>query len=130
MQNMPDATPAAQGSATRAGLAGAALPLQAGGARVATLLRSSNSGLLLLALVVGAGAGVGAVVFRWLIKTFTLCCPATQDYAAAPGSRQPARCPGWAAGSWSRAPVVAGLLVRARWCTSSPGRPAATACPR
>ena len=109
MQNMPDTTPATQGSATRAGLAGAALPLQAGGARVATLLRSSNSGLLLLALLVGAGAGVGAVIFRWLIKTFTLILSGHEDYSAAGHAAHP-QLPGL--GRWFviGAPVVAGLL--------------------
>ena len=110
MQNMPDTTPAAPGAATRAGLAGAALPLQAGGARVATLLRSSNSGLLLLALAVGAGAGVGAIMFRWLIKTFTLILSGHADYSAAGHAANPHAARARAAGSSSLAPVVAGLL--------------------
>ncbi len=35
-------------------------------------LRGTSGGLMALALLVGAGAGLGAVAFRWLIKTFTL----------------------------------------------------------
>ena len=46
-----------------------------------TWLRSSNAGLLAMALVVGAGAGGGAVGFRWLIKTITLALSGHADYA-------------------------------------------------
>ena len=34
-------------------------------------LRSSRAGLLVIALVVGAGSGLGAVAFRYLIYFFT-----------------------------------------------------------
>lgn len=34
-------------------------------------VRSTESGLLTLAVVIGVGAGLGAVVFRWLVVTFT-----------------------------------------------------------
>ncbi len=37
----------------------------------ATWLRSSQLGLVAMALVVGVGAGFGAVGFRWLIFAFT-----------------------------------------------------------
>ena len=50
----------------------ATLALQHGRTRLATQLRSTNSGLMLLALLIGLGAGAGAIVFRWLIQTFTL----------------------------------------------------------
>ena len=39
--------------------------------RVATWLRATRLGLAVLALAVGAGAGLGAVGFRWLIFGFT-----------------------------------------------------------
>ena len=104
------------------------LPLQAGGARAATLLRSSNSGLLLLALVVGAGAGVGAIVFRWLIRTFTLLLSGHEDYSAAGHAAHPG-IPGL--GRWFvvGAPVVAGLLY-GPLVTSSHARRAGTAYQR
>lgn len=74
-----------------------------------TLLRSSNSGLLVLSLIVGAGAGLGAILFRWLIETFTLILSGHEDYAAAGHAANP-HLPGL--GRWFviGAPVVAGLL--------------------
>ena len=47
-------------------------PASAGyGARIRSWLRGARSGLLFLALLVGVGAGLGAVVFRYLIYFFT-----------------------------------------------------------
>ena len=40
-------------------------------ARAAAWLRAGRSGMFLLALLVGAGAGLGAVVFRYLVYFFT-----------------------------------------------------------
>jgi CIC family chloride channel protein len=76
---------------------------------VVTGLRASNSGLLLLSLAVGAGAGGGAVVFRWLIKQFTLLLSGHADYSAAGPAANP-HVPGL--GRWFvlLAPVAAGLL--------------------
>ncbi|HEY2174055.1 MAG TPA: chloride channel protein [Mycobacteriales bacterium] len=87
----------------------AGVPLQAGRPRLLTALRSSNSGLLVLAVVVGAGAGGGAVVFRWLIKEFTLALSGHPDYSAAGHAGNP-HVPGL--GRWFvvLAPVIAGLL--------------------
>ncbi|MFB7509647.1 chloride channel protein [Streptomyces broussonetiae] len=42
-----------------------------------------------LAVVVGAGAGVGSVVFRWCIKTFTRLLSGHNDYSASPGTSNP-----------------------------------------
>ncbi len=72
-------------------------------------LRSSNTGLLALALLVGAGAGGGAIVFRWLIQTFTLVLSGHEDYSSAGHAAHP-HLPGL--GRWFviGAPVVAGLL--------------------
>ncbi|MEU2054393.1 chloride channel protein [Streptomyces bungoensis] len=42
-----------------------------------------------LATVVGAGAGVGSVVFRWCIKTFTRLLSGHNDYSASPGTSNP-----------------------------------------
>jgi CIC family chloride channel protein len=74
-----------------------------------TEIRSSNAGLVCLSLAVGAGAGGGAVVFRWLIKTFTLALSGHADYSAVGHVANP-HVPGL--GRWFVifAPVVAGLL--------------------
>ncbi|WP_460105388.1 chloride channel protein [Streptomyces sp. YKOK-J1] len=42
-----------------------------------------------LAVTVGAGAGVGSVVFRWCIKTFTRLLSGHDDYSASPGAINP-----------------------------------------
>ena len=79
------------------------------GSRLGAGLRTSNAGLLALSLAVGAAAAGFAVVFRWLIRTFTLALSGHADYAAVPGAAHPSL-PGL--GRWFviGAPVVAGLL--------------------
>ncbi|MFF8991006.1 chloride channel protein [Streptomyces sp. NPDC014983] len=42
-----------------------------------------------LAVLVGAGAGVGSIVFRWCIQTFTRLLSGHADYAASPGAGNP-----------------------------------------
>ncbi|MEU9396415.1 chloride channel protein, partial [Streptomyces sp. NPDC048324] len=42
-----------------------------------------------LAVTVGAGAGLGSIVFRWCIKTFTQLLSGHADYAASPGAGNP-----------------------------------------
>ncbi|MGF7237091.1 MAG: chloride channel protein, partial [Frankia sp.] len=85
------------------------VPVQVGRAHAAGLLRSSNGGLLALSLLVGAGAGGGAIVFRWLIKTFTRALSGHAAYAGLGHVANP-HVPGL--GRWFVlfAPVVAGLL--------------------
>jgi len=77
--------------------------------RVLAALRSTDSGLLILTLAVGAGAGGGAVVFRWLIKTFTEALSGHADYAGLGHVANP-HVP--ALGRWFvvLAPIVAGLV--------------------
>ena len=99
-----------------------------GSARAADALRTSNGGLLALAVVVGAGAGLGAVVFRWLIKTFTEICPGYADYAGRGHVANP-HVPALGIYFVLLTPVLAGSCTD-RWSTSSPGRRAGTACPR
>ncbi len=72
-------------------------------------LRVSNPGLLVLALIVGAGAGGGAIVFRWLIQIFTETLSGHADYSALGHVGNP-HVP--ALGRWFvvLAPVAAGLL--------------------
>ncbi len=84
-------------------------PFRRGGPLSVQRLRTSSGGLLALALLVGAGAAGAAVIFRWLVETFTLILSGYPDYAAVPGAAHPAL-PGL--GRWFviGAPVVAGLL--------------------
>ena len=72
-------------------------------------VRTAPGGLLLLALVVGAGAALFAVAFRWLIHTFTLVLSGHPDYAAVPGAAHPGL---EGLGRWFvvLAPVAAGLV--------------------
>ncbi|WUH23823.1 chloride channel protein [Streptomyces sp. NBC_00448] len=73
------------------------------------MLREAKSGLLVLALVVGCGAGVGAIAFRRLIETFTRALSGHADYSAAGHVANP-HVP-WL-GHWFvlLAPVLAGLI--------------------
>jgi len=75
--NSPDQRPAVSRSLARPLM----VPIRLGRQGALTAFRSSNAGLLALAVVVGAGAGGGAIVFRWLIKTFTLLFTGHADYA-------------------------------------------------
>ncbi|MET7378305.1 chloride channel protein [Streptomyces sp. NPDC005526] len=62
-----------------------------------------------LAVVVGAGAGVGSVVFRWCIKTFTRLLSGHDDYSASPGASNP-HVPWLGPYFVLLAPVIGGLL--------------------
>ncbi|MEV6791625.1 chloride channel protein [Streptomyces sp. NPDC051320] len=62
-----------------------------------------------LSLLVGAGAGGGAVVFRWLIKTFTLLLSGHADYSAAGHAANP-HLPWLGRYFVLAAPVLAGLV--------------------
>ena len=85
------------------------LPLQRGRRATGTWLRGSDSGLLAVALAVGVGAGLGAVVFRWLIEVFTRILSGHSDYSVAGHAAHPLLP---ALGMWFvvASPVVAGLL--------------------
>ncbi|MFE1751865.1 chloride channel protein [Streptomyces anandii] len=61
------------------------------------------------AVVVGAGAGAGSVVFRWCIKTFTRLLSGHADYAASPGAGNP-HVPWLGPYFVLLAPVIGGLL--------------------
>ena len=82
---------------------------RAGLVQALAVLRSGSGGLLVLALAVGAGAAGFAVLFRWLIQSFTLLFSGHADYAATPGAANP-HLP--ALGPWFvlLTPVAAGLL--------------------
>ncbi|MEW2522065.1 chloride channel protein [Actinacidiphila alni] len=83
--------------------------LRHGAAAVLPALRETKGGLLVLALLVGSGAGLGAIGFRWLIETFTHVLSGHADYSAA-GRVANAHVP-WL-GPWFvlLAPVAAGLV--------------------
>ncbi|MEY9910221.1 H+/Cl- antiporter ClcA [Catenulispora sp. MAP12-49] len=85
------------------------LPSRNGLDRLLNTLAAGRSGLVVLALLVGAGAGVGAVVFRWLIKTLTQAFSGHADYSAAGHAANP-HVP-WL-GMWFVlfTPVLAGLV--------------------
>ncbi|GAB2751988.1 chloride channel protein [Kitasatospora kifunensis] len=85
------------------------MPVRRGPGALPGALRETKSGLVVLALLVGAGAGLGAIAFRWMIKTFTLVLSGHADYAAAGHAANP-HVP--FLGRWFvlLAPVVAGLL--------------------
>ena len=72
-------------------------------------LRNSRGGLVLLALLIGAGAGGGAIVFRWLITSFTRILSGFDDYSAAGRVAHPHLA---ALGPWFvvLAPAIAGLI--------------------
>ncbi|GGY08015.1 chloride channel protein [Streptomyces anandii] len=61
------------------------------------------------AVVVGAGAGAGSVVFRWCIKTFSRLLSGHADYAASPGAGNP-HVPWLGPYFVLLAPVIGGLL--------------------
>ena len=77
--------------------------------RVAQWLRTREGGLLLLALVVGAGAGGGAVAFRYLITLFTHVFSGHADYSNVGHAAHPAF-PWLGMYFVVLAPVVSGLL--------------------
>ena len=72
-------------------------------------LRTSETGLLALAVLVGAGAGLGAVAFRWLVDTMTLLFSGQDDYADAGHAAHP-WLPWLGGGFVVLTPVVAGLI--------------------
>jgi len=76
---------------------------------VRRVLRSQRLGLLGLSFAVGIGAGLGAVLFRYLIRGLTRLFTGYADYAAHPGAANP-NFPGL--GRWFVlfTPIVAGLI--------------------
>ncbi len=85
------------------------LPVPRGLRGLLVAVREGKGWLPALAVAVGAGAGLGAIVFRWLIQTFTLGFSGHPDYAAAGPAANPLL-PGL--GRWFvvLAPAVGGLL--------------------
>jgi CIC family chloride channel protein len=92
---------------TAAGLRGAAAaPLAA---RAAGWLRGSRGGLLVVAVVVGVGSGLGAVAFRYLIYFVTWLVTGRDQFGQA-GHVASARLPWLGLGFFVLVPVLGGLL--------------------
>jgi chloride channel protein, CIC family len=72
-------------------------------------LAGSRLGLIVMALVVGAGAGLGAVVFRWLIYSFTWLATGDQQFGQQ-GHVASRHLPWLGIGFLLVLPVVGGLL--------------------
>lgn len=78
-------------------------------ALVGTWFRDRGAGLMTLAVLIGVGAGLGAVAFRWLIQAATVVLSGHPDYAATPGASHP-WLPAWGPWFLLLVPVVAGLV--------------------
>ncbi|MFF1659134.1 chloride channel protein [Streptomyces sp. NPDC058255] len=77
--------------------------------RVLTALQRTQAGLAVLAVAVGAGAGFGAIVFRWLIEGVTRVMTGHADYSSAGRADNPL-VPWLGPYFVLLAPVVAGLV--------------------
>ena len=78
-------------------------------ARAAAWLRAGRGGMFLLALLVGAGAGLGAVVFRYLIYFFTWLATGHSEFGQA-GDVGSSHLPWLGLGFFVVIPVIGGLL--------------------
>ncbi len=96
-------------AARSGGQTGFAVPGNTGPSRALARLRTAPWGLLALAVTVGAGAGVGSIVFRWCIQTFTRAFSGHADYTAVPGAVNP-HVPWLGPCFVLIAPVIGGLL--------------------
>ena len=76
---------------------------------VSTWLRGSRLGLVVMALVVGVGAGFGAVAFRWLIFAFTWLATGREQFGQQ-GRVASLHLPWLGVGFFLLIPVVGGLL--------------------
>jgi CIC family chloride channel protein len=78
-------------------------------ARAAAWLRAGRSGMFLLALLAGAGAGLGAVAFRYLIYFFTWLATGHDEFGQA-GYAGSSHLPWLGLGFFVIIPVIGGLL--------------------
>ncbi len=92
-------------------------------ARAAGWLRAGRGGLFLLALLVGAGAGLGAVVFRYLIYFFTWLATGHSEFGQA-GYVGSGHLPWLGLGFFVVIPVIGGLVYGPliyRWAREARG---------
>ncbi|HEY3871995.1 MAG TPA: chloride channel protein [Actinocrinis sp.] len=93
------------------------------GAAVFGYLRSSQGGLFLLAVLVGVGSGLGAVLFRYLISTFTWLATGYTQFGQQ-GRTAGAHLPWLGVGFFVMIPVLGGLLYGPliyRWAREARG---------
>ena len=91
--------------------------------RSAAWLRAGRGGMFLLALVVGAGAGLGAVAFRYLIYFFTWLATGHSEFGQA-GYAGSAHLPWLGLGFFVVIPVIGGLIYGPliyRWAREARG---------
>ncbi|MBR7832966.1 chloride channel protein [Actinospica durhamensis] len=100
-----------------------ARPSRSRGATAAGYLRSSQGGLFLLALLVGVGAGLGAVAFRYLISSFTWLATGHTEFGQQ-GRVASTHLPWLGVGFFVVIPVAGGLLYGPliyRWAREARG---------
>ena len=78
-------------------------------ARAAVWLRAGRGGLFLLALLVGAGSGLGAVAFRYLVYFFTWLATGQDEFGQA-GYVGSGHLPWLGLGFFVVIPAIGGLL--------------------
>jgi len=78
-------------------------------ARAAAWMRAGRSGMFLLALLVGVGAGLGAVVFRYLVYFFTWLATGHDEFGQA-GRVDSSHLPWLGLGFFVVIPAIGGLL--------------------
>jgi chloride channel protein, CIC family len=91
--------------------------------RAAAWLRAGRGGMFLLALLVGAGAGLGAVVFRYLVYFFTWLATGRSQFGQG-GYAGSAHLPWLGLGFFVVIPVIGGLLYGPliyRWAREARG---------
>ncbi|MGW8378340.1 chloride channel protein [Streptomyces sp. ODS28] len=106
---MPRTEPASTAAQPAADPPDRALPPRPGPGRLLAGLREDWWGLAVLALLIGAGAGLGSIAFRWLIETCTRLFSGHADYAGAGHAPHP-HLPWLGISFVVLAPVVGGLL--------------------
>src|SRR5580704_11455519 len=95
----------------------------AAAARAAAWLRAGRGGMFLLALLVGAGAGLGAVAFRYLIYFFTWLATGHSEFGQA-GYVDSSHLPWLGLGFFVVIPAIGGLLYGPliyRWAREARG---------
>jgi CIC family chloride channel protein len=98
-------------------------PGRSRGALARGYLRSSQGGMFLLAVLVGVGAGLGAVAFRYLISSFTWLATGHSEFGQQ-GRVASSHLPWLGAGFFVLVPVLGGLLYGPliyRWAREARG---------